>query len=196
MKTKIFTKILAITFIAILMSVQYSVAQNGRISIGAELGLPMGDFADAADMGFGGSLRYEMPMGDNLGLTLTAGYLMFGGKDQDVSGVTVKGADWSMIPVQVGAKYYFQEQQNGFYGMVELGIHATSVKSDSYTTTYYGQPVTVPESSSSSTDFSYAPSVGYHLANLDFGLKYQMIATSGSSTSYLGICLAYVLGEK
>jgi len=171
-------------------------ADNGRFSVGAELGLPMGDFGDAANMGFGGSLRYEMPMGDNLGLTATAGYLMFSGKDQDFGGITIKGGDWSMIPIQVGAKYYFQEQQDGFYGMVELGVHSTKYTIPSYTTTFYGVSVTVPEVSASSTDLSYAPEIGYHLANIDLGLRYQMVATEGSTTSYLGLRLAYVFGEK
>ena len=171
-------------------------AQNGRISLGAELGLPMGDFGDAASMGFGGSLRYEMPMGDNLGLTLTAGYLMFSGKDQEIFGIEIEGADWSMIPIQLGAKYYFTEQQEGFYGMVELGVHAMTVTTPSYSTTFLGVPVTVPESSASSTELSYAPAIGYHLANIDIGLRYQMIATEGSTTSYLGFRLAYVFGEK
>ena len=169
---------------------------NGRLSVGAELGLPMGDFGDAANMGFGGSLRYEMPMGDNLGLTATAGYLLFSGKDLDVLGVTIKGGDWSMIPIQVGAKYYFQEQQDGFYGMVELGVHSTKYTIPASTVTYYGVSITTPELSVSGTDLSYAPEVGYHLANIDLGLRYQMVATEGSTTSYLGLRLAYVFGEK
>jgi len=150
-------------------------AADGRLSIGAEVAMPMGTFGDAVSTGFGGSLRYEMPMGDNLGLTVTAGYITFSGKD------FFDGISFNYIPVQVGAKYYFQEQQNGFYGMVELGIHSGS---------------TSAEGSESSTDLSYAPALGYHLANIDIGLRYQMIATEGESTSYLGLRLAYVLGGK
>jgi hypothetical protein len=159
-------------------------AQNGRFSVGAELAIPMGDFADATSMGFGGSLRYEFPVGDNLGLTATAGYLAFSGKD-DLG-------NWSMIPVQVGAKYYFTDNQDGFYGHLMLGIHSTSYKTPEIT--FMG--ITVGGETVSSTDFSYAPEVGYHLANVDIGLRYQMIATEGSTTSYLGLRLAYVFGEK
>jgi outer membrane protein W len=197
MRTKKFNYILVAGAIVLSAFTNISkAADNGRFSVGAELGLPMGDFGDAANLGFGGTLRYEMPIGDNLGLTGTAGYIMFSGKDQDILGVTIKGADWSMIPIQVGAKYYFQEQQDGFYGMVELGVHATTVKTPSYTTTFFGVSVTVPEASASSTDLSYAPAIGYHLANVDIGLRYQMIATTGATTSYLGLRLAYVFGEK
>jgi hypothetical protein len=191
MRTKKFINVVLVSALFLsLVSIHANAAGggNGRFSVGAELGLPMGDFGDAASTGFGGSLRYEMPMGDNLGLTATAGYLMFSGKT--VEGVDM--ADWSMIPVQIGAKYYFQEQQTGFYGHVMIGIHSSTVKTPEYT--IYG--ITIPSESVSETDFSYAPEVGYHLANIDIGLRYQMIATTGSTTSYLGLRLAYVFGEK
>ena len=53
-------------------------AQNGRFSVGAEVAIPGGDYSDNASTGFGGGLRYEMPMGDNLGLMATLSYLTFG----------------------------------------------------------------------------------------------------------------------
>ena len=59
-------------------------AQNGRFSVGAELALPMGDFGDAASTGFGGSVRYEYPVNDNIGLTGTVGYLIFSGKTVEI----------------------------------------------------------------------------------------------------------------
>lgn len=163
-------------------------AQNGRFSVGAELALPMGDFGDAASTGFGGSVRYEYPVNDNIGLTGTVGYLIFSGKT--VAGVD--GPDWSMIPVQVGGKYYFTENQEGFYAGLEIGIHSSSIKTPEYN---FGGFI-IPSQTVSSSDLSYAPQLGYHLANLDLGLRYQMIATTGSTTSYLGLRIAYVFGEK
>ena len=91
-------------------------AQNGRFSVGAEIALPMGDFADATSLGFGGSVRYEYPIGDNLGLCGTAGYLMFSGR----SGNGVDLGDWTMIPVQAGLKYYFTDNQDGCHTFVLL----------------------------------------------------------------------------
>lgn len=181
-------KNLSLLFIAVacaLLSTNVASAQNGRFSIGAEVSLPMGDFGDAVGIGVGGSLRYEIPMGDNLGLTATAGFLSFSAKETD-------GITETMIPVQLGAKYYFQEQQEGFYGMVEVGIHSMTIKTPAYD---FGI-IQIPSESVSETDLSYAPEVGYHLANFDIGVRYQMIATTGSTTSYLGLRLAYVLGEK
>ena len=171
---------------------------NGRFSIGAELGLPMGTFGDAQGIGFGGSLRYEMPMGDNLGLMATAGFLSFSAKDYSVAGFTIKGNTETVIPIQVGAKYYFTEQQNGFYGSVELGVHSSSVTIPGYEGTVIGGVTygAYPETKVTNTNLSYAPGVGYHLANLDLGLKYQIISGDGGSSSYLGVRIAYVLGEK
>ena len=176
-------------------------AQNGRFSVGAELGLPLGGLGDAQSMGFGGSVRYEHPIGDNIGLTGTAGYLIFSGKDQTfdfgpLGSFTFEGPDLAMIPIQAGLKYYFSDNQDGFYGQAEVGVHISSYS--------------ISGSSSSSTDLSYAPGIGYHLANIDIGLRYQLISyettvvdpitfesVSGSSTEgYLGLRIAYVFGEQ
>lgn len=196
-----------------------TMAQNGRFSVGAELGLPMGSFGDGAGIGFGGTLRYEFPLGDKMGLSGTAGYMIFSGKDITVSGggiipdQTFKGSSMGMIPIQAGFKYYFMEAQDGFYAMAELGVHIGMVSGSDYTDPITG--ITVEGESSSSTNLSYAPSIGYHLANLDFGLRYQLFSQKSESVtydpltgfptgtesttstgSYIGLRVAYVFGEK
>jgi len=189
---------------------------NGRFSVGAELGLPMGTFGDNSSLGFGGSLRYEMPSGDNLAFMGTVGYLTFSGKEI-TSGVpgffalTIKQKN-AIIPIQVGAKYYFQEQQSGFYGMLQLGLAMVSYTTDM--TTDVGGTTTTSSATGNGSGFCWAPGVGYHLDNLDFGLSYQAftqtVASSftdpftganttvtGTSTgAYLGLRIAYVFGEK
>ena len=176
------------------MTAKTTQAQNGRFSVGAELGLPMGTFGDGYGLGIGGSLRYEYPIGDNMGIGLTAGYITFSGKT--VSGY--KGPSFSMIPAQAFFKYYFQEQQKGFYGMVDLGIHHSSVKiaAITYVDPFTGQTVELyPAQTVSATDLSYAPEIGYHLDNIDLGLRYQIVSSTGSTTSYLGVRIAYVFGS-
>lgn len=79
MKRKL-TKIFMAAAACLALTAGTTMAQNGRFSIGAELALPMGDFADGYGIGFGGSLAYEHPIGDMMGLGLRAGYLTFGGK--------------------------------------------------------------------------------------------------------------------
>ena len=104
-------------------SASKSEAHDGRFSIGAELGIPMGDFGDVSGIGIGGTIRYEAPVSDNLGITGTAGYISFSGKDFTIAGYTVTGESSYLIPVQVGAKYYFDRQQEGLYGHVMFGVH-------------------------------------------------------------------------
>ena len=199
--------LLRLTMVAALIGAStISYAQDSRFSIGVELGLPMGDFGDYSGFGIGGSLRYEIPVGDAMGFTATAGYISFGGKDVTVMGVTAKTESTGMIPIQLGLKYYFQDQQEGFYGHVMVGVHMFSVDETTV------DPVTFQTTTESKmkTKFSFAPEVGYHLANLDFGLRYQFFSmetvdfdpvtyevTEGTTMyNYLGIRAAYVLGGK
>jgi hypothetical protein len=171
-------KKLLLSIVAVVAISSASFAQ-GRFSVGAELGLPMGDFGDAAGIGFGGSLRYEGTINDNLNWTGTLGYLTFSEKDN--SGLKV-----SMIPVQAGVKYYFTESFSGFYGAAELGVHMVKSKFEGE---FFGVPVSVSESS---TEFSFAPALGYHLGAVDVALRYQIV----SDANYLGVRLAYVFGGE
>jgi hypothetical protein len=180
-----------------------AIAQENRFSIGAELAMPMGDFADFAGFGFGASLRYEMPLGENLGVMATAGYLTFGKEELDLGPFFGKFSyQYSMIPIQLGLKYYFMDAQDGFYGALQTGVHLFSAKVEIETPSYT-DPLTglvIPglslSSTESSTEFGVAPGIGYHLENVDIGLRYQLLFTEGTSTSYLGVRLAYVFGER
>lgn len=170
---KTITTIFAVA--ALIVATNYTSNAQLRVSVGPELCMPMGDFADGFGIGFGGTVGVEYGVSDNLGIGARAGYLTFGGKDM------MDGFSFNMIPLQAFAKYYFTESQSGLYGMLNLGFHNGKVN---------------VEGAEGSTDLSYAPEVGYHLANIDLGLRYQMVATEGSTTSYLGIRIAYVFGEK
>lgn len=183
MRTKKFMYVvLAGAMVLSLATTTTKAGDNGRFSIGAEVALPTGDDANFYSLAVGGSVRYEMPMGDNLGLMGTVGYLSYMLKSQfDGTGISL-----SSIPILVGAKYYFQEQQSGFYGMVQLGLTMTTAKADLGGVSY----------SASTSNLTFGPGVGYHLDNLDFGASYNIISASGSSSAYMGLRIAYVLGEK
>jgi len=199
--------LLRLTLVAVLIgTTAIANAQGMRFSVGAEGAFPMGNFGDVSGTGFGGSLRIELPIGDKLGFTGTAGYIAFAGKDITIAGQTVTGDGVGMIPVQLGLKYYFNEQQDGFYGHVMLGVHMFSTDAVDIDPTT-GASTTKSEMN---TKFSYAPEVGYHLAKLDFGLRYQLFSNTETtydpvtyeavdksvSYAYLGIRIAYVLGGK
>lgn len=172
-------------------------AQDSRVSAGLELALPMGDFGDAAGIGFGATLGFELPVGDNLGLIAQAGYINFSAKDIEVDlgplgTATVEGVSTGAIPIQVGAKYYFTENQEGAYLGVLTGVHLLSA-----------------EGSDGNTSFGVGPLLGFHVTeNIDIAVRYQLlfdktetVVISGSSitteeetvtNSYLGLRAAYV----
>jgi len=150
---------------------------QGRFSLGAELALPQGDMGDVVGMGFGGSVRYEAPINENLSWMGTVGFLTFGEKDD--SSVKI-----SMIPVFAGAKYYFNESFNGFYAGAELGISFNSVKVDAF------------DYDESSSDFGFAPEIGYHLANIDISARYLIIKVDEEDANSIGFRIAYVFGGE
>ncbi len=170
-------------------------AQDNRASVGLEVALPMGDWADFVGVGFGATVGYEIPVGDNLGLMANAGFISFSAKDIEVSTglgtVTVEGKSSSAIPIQVGGKYYFSGQQEGAYLGLLTGMHLFSSDGES------------------DSNFGIAPLLGYMVTeNIDIGLRYQMlfakqetVVVTGTSVtteeetvtnSYLGVRIAYM----
>ena len=185
-------------------------AQESRFSLGAELAFPMGDFGDAAGIGIGGTLGFELPVGDHLGLMAQAGYISFSGKDYSIMGITVKSDATGIIPIQVGAKYYFTENQDGVYLGVLAGVHMTTYKVPEYNSVG-AQTGTKTESNA---DFSLAPLLGVVAENFDISVRYQLmfakretividpstfsISTKSETVSngYLGLRLAYMFGGR
>jgi hypothetical protein len=210
MKMK-FTKIMIAAAACLALTAGKTMAQSGRLSIGFEAAQPLGDFGDGASTGFGGSLRYEHPMGEKLGLTFTAGWITFGGKEQEFAGIKYDGPGISLIPIQAGLKFYFKEQQAGLYIMGEIGAHAVTIGGVDFTDPITGA-VTEGESSSN-TSFSYAPAIGFHMKKIDIGLRYQFFSqeteevtydpttgfptgteSSSATEGYVGLRIAFVFG--
>jgi hypothetical protein len=167
-------------------------AQLGPVSLGAELALPTGDFGESYPLGYGASIGYEHPVGEKLGVTLQAGYIMLG-IDDAVSTLIDKS---SMMPIQVGAKYYLAERGAGLYAHVQGGVHNLSVTTKDLDLGIFG---TVPGVTSSDSYLSGAIGIGYMLnKKIDVGLRYNIIAPDSEvegaeASSYLGVRLAYTL---
>ena len=167
-------------------------AQSNQLSFGLDLALPLGDFGDAYSLGIGPAVGFELPIGDNLGITAQLSYqiLMV---DSDISDF-IKSA--SMMPIQAGVKYYFTDQQEGMYGHAQVGVHSQTVKTEDIDLGPFG---TIEGTSNSSTNLSWAIGAGYQLEKLDIGLRYNSImpdsdAPDGaSSSSYIGLRIAYIL---
>ena len=178
-------------------------AQDSRASVGLEVAMPMGDWADFYGIGLGGTLGYEIPVGDNLGVMAQLGYISFSGKDFEssttVNGVTttttVETDAAGMIPIQIGAKYYFSENQEGAYLGALTGVHMQSVEEVTSINLTTGAIETEKKLKS---NFGIAPVLGFMVTeNIDLGLRYQMIFAKDAldetvTNSYLGLRAAYM----
>lgn len=161
-------------------------AQNINLSVGGELAMPMGTFGDAAGIGFGGTVRGEYPINDQLVGIADVGYLMWGGQEIDL-GIGKISTDYSAIPIQVGAKYYFDK---GFYALAQVGLHMFTFDATS-TITIFGSTST-SSASTSESKFGAGVGAGYELplggGALDINVKYQLVS---GDLSYLGARVAY-----
>jgi hypothetical protein len=140
---------------------------GGKFSIGLEGGLPVGDAHNYSDYIIGGSLKYEYPVADNLFITGSAGYSSLHVKSFDISSNDPEfsyqfhfdGGSAGVIPVKVGAKYYFDGH---FFGEAQVGAA-------------FGT------NSGSSTLFVYSPGIGYTFAGgFEAGVRYEAWSNNGT----------------
>lgn len=170
---KLFSTLVVIEF---LFSVSFA---QGRFSTGLEAAVPTQDLHDLADFGIGGNARYEAPISGKLNWTATASFIYFITKN--INGTSY----WEyLIPIQGGVKYYFKKSFDGFYAGAEIGIHYIIFKQGLF------------ETYKKSTDFSYAPALGYHLRNLDISARYELVSDADYSINYVGLRIAYVFGRR
>lgn len=179
--------LVAIVVCALVFSVGQSNAESKMaLSVGGDVLLPMGTFGDAVSTGFGGSVRGQYNITPMFSAGLTVGYYTWSGKD--INGFT--GPNFKGLPVRVFGKYYFmpEGEKVRVYGIAELGLFFSSV--DVPSVTILG--VTYGGGTESSSDFNYAPGVGFELplgsgsTKLDVSVRYDGIATSGETSGSIG----------
>lgn len=157
------------------------------IGILADATLPFGDFGDAVSTGFSGHVMFGYMIARGLLLNVSAGYVTFGEKE------SVQGQDnsWSWIPVLLGLNYIFHPGKK-FMPFIGLGVGLYLLRfSFTQTITFFGQTQTISGDANSS-EFGIAPRIGaYFLVSaailLVLSAEYNMIFTSGSTTSAMGI---------
>ncbi len=133
-----------------------------KFSVGVTAGLPIGDASNFSSFAVGGDIMGEYAAAETVGITLSAGYLTFTGKNGAGSS--------SFIPVLAGGKFTFGEK---FYGHAQVGMSFSTA-------------------SGGGSAFTYAPGFGYQVSeNFDLGVKYQAMTKSGSTTSFVGLRAAY-----
>jgi hypothetical protein len=152
-------------------------AQKQGISIGGNVYFPVGDFAEAASIGYGGSASYEHLLGKNIAGVLYSGYTVF---DSEYEG----GGNWTIIPLLVGAKFYFNPKLD-WYVAALIGVDFVSLDGTTeYTETAY---------TGSSTEFAGNLNFGYELKTSEKG---AVDISAGfvyiDQFSYFGMRLAYI----
>jgi hypothetical protein len=145
-----------------------------RLGVAGDLLFPTGDFGDVVSTGFGATVWLEYPSTPMFSFIGQVGYYNWSGKDITINippfgTTTISGPDVDGLSLRVGGRYYFTPKGGTrVYGQGELGLLFASV------------------------DFAIAPVVGivYPLSptlDLDVSGRYDIIATSGSSSTSLGI---------
>jgi opacity protein-like surface antigen len=171
-------KFLLIALVAISVFVISSLQASSKeeMKIGGDIGiaLPMGDFGDFANTGFGLNAVFSYFLNPQLAITGTLGYWSFGSK--------VDGYSFSTVPLNGGIQYRFNKGKFQPFVSAETLMFFNSV---SYK--YLGY-----SASDSKTEFGFVPGIGaaFPLENdieIRAAIKYTIIFTSGSNTTFLGI---------
>lgn len=159
-------------FIVVFVSSTLQVALGQGISIGGNVLIPVGDWAEIAKTGYGGSATYEHPLQHDMMGVIYSGYTYFGGDEEGIS--------WSMIPIVAGLKFYFATK-NDWYLAALAGVNFITAKRPS------------GENSQTSTEFAGNANFGYEFKTsrdgaLDISAGFVFI----NQQNYVGMRLAYI----
>jgi hypothetical protein len=148
-----------------------SFAQLGpSLGLGLEVGVPIGDFNITQKPGIGGSAKFAFGVGTGTALTLSAGYISFGGRD--VGG----GITQNFIPIKAGVRYKLGPVP--FYLEPQLGYTSISASGGAGGT----------------GGFTYAANAGFLFSKFDISARYEGVSRSGSSLAYMGIRAGFNIG--
>lgn len=188
---KTLKKISTVAFVlasAIIFNLQAQTSETSKfsLSVGPEIGLPVGTLSDRYDWSLGGSVELEYLFDNGLGLTFNTGFynLFADSKGYDLNGKKFKD-DLQMLSIKLGLKYFVYE---GLFIQGEAGASFLLNKSDG--------------GYDKSTAFIYAPQIGYRfvLANnqyIDTGVKWMgstKYSEHGKSNNMMALRLAYGFG--
>ena len=154
-------------------------AQSGKnqIGVGADIGIPTGDFGDGFSVGIGGYVKGFLGVGTAGQVTLTTGYSSFSMKDEFEQLLGVDKASATVVPILLGYRHNF----SGFYAEPQVGynIFGARVKSGGVT------------ASDSEGAFAWAVGFGYVINNFDIGARYESMHKDGESNAFVGFRVGY-----
>jgi len=153
-------------------------AGNNLIGVSLDIGIPVGDFADFAQLGIGGSVRGMYGVGRSGHVTLTTGYSYFRWKDL-VSG---EDANSHIIPLLLGYRHNF----SAFFIEPYAGYAS------------YGEKYSYLNSNSSASlgSFAWGAGAGYGRGGFEGGVRYLGLTKEGTlSTIFVYIGYDLPLGR-
>jgi hypothetical protein len=154
---------------------------NNQIGIALEVGVPMGDFGDAAKTGFGGLIRGAYGIGTAGHVTLTTGYLSFRSKADVEDALGADKVSYSIVPILAGYRHNF----SGLYiePQVGYGSYGAKVKGGLF------------DGSDSEGAFTWGGGLGYEKNGIEIGARIQAASKDGSTTSFIGFHIGYNFGS-
>jgi len=164
-------------------STSTTTASGVRFSIGVDAGLPTGKLSDSYNWNLGGSVQADIPVANQLFVTVNAGYDNIFGK-KDIDGTTLSAPNIQLLPVKAGLKFF---PVSNFYIQADAGAAFALNKSDvGYTNT---------------AAFIYAPQIGYQFQlgggnYIDAGVRYEASTkfnsdVDDSKVNFVGLRVAY-----
>jgi hypothetical protein len=164
-----------------------STSSNGVIlSIGVDAGIPTGKLSDSYNWNIGGSVQADLPVAQNLFVTVNAGYNSIQGKN-NIAGSGLDATNIQLLPVKAGLKYFVVPH---FYVQGEAGAAFALNKSD--------------VGFDKSAAFVYAPQLGYQFPIggknfIDAGVRYEASTkfnsnVDDSKVNFFGLRVAYAFG--
>jgi hypothetical protein len=148
-------KLLCSTFLLLLSVLSHAQKGNNQLSIGPEIDVPVGSFADAYKLGVGGSFKVLYGIAKAGQITFTTGYSVFKGKSGTTGGYSYAGQTFSILPFLLGYRHNFQS----FYAEAQYGIAIYKTKVTGF--------------DFSETRLTRGVGIGYVTKSLDLGLRYQ-----------------------
>ena len=166
-----------------------SAGSNGIVlSVGVDAGIPTGNLSNGYNWNIGGSVQADIPVAQQLFVTVNAGYNSLQGKD-NAYGTGLKATNIQLLPVKAGLKFF---PVNHFYVQGEAGAAFALNKSD--------------VGFDNGTAFIYAPQIGYQFpvggkSFIDAGVRYEGSTdftshNSNSQVNFVALRLAYAFGTK
>ena len=162
---------------------------NGVIlSIGVDAGIPSGNLSNGYNWNIGGSVQADIPVAQQLFVTVTAGFNSIQGKDNAYN-TGLAAPNIQLLPVKAGLKFF---PVSHFYIQGEAGAAFLLNKSD----LNYGN----------STAFVYAPQIGVQFplggkSFIDAGVRYEATTkftsdVDNSKINFFGLRVAYAFDTK